>query len=149
MTTTVDPRGTAAEPVKTLELEHVDIHEALQIPPVAPPAEVPTAARPWRRLVAVGILAGLAGVGVGYGTATWVANDQITGLERQASMVTTVPFGGFQSGYGAAQDHQALADSLAAGGSQGSWATAPDGARTFLPYPGAQLEVVYGPSSSG
>jgi hypothetical protein len=149
MTTTTQGKETTGVDVeKLLELEHVDIHKALGIPPVPPTAEG-ARVRPWRRFVAVGVLAGVAGLAAGYGVAAWSYGQDISALERQASLTTTVPFGGFQSEYGAVREHVALADNLSAGGAQGSWASAPGGSRTFLMYPGSGLEVVYGPSSNG
>jgi hypothetical protein len=138
MTTSMqEMRATSVEPEKLLELEHVDIHKALGLPPVGPTTEPPKARGAGRRTVAAALLAGLAGLAVGYGAATWVYNDQITGLERAATVMNTVPYGGFQSEYGAVREHQALADNLAAGGAQGTWEVASNGTRTFLMYPGS------------
>jgi hypothetical protein len=104
MTTTLKAQ-TPTTPVTTLE--HVDIHRALEIPPVAAAEKPP---RRWmNKTVAIGLTAAVLGVGVGYGAAAWAYSGQIDQLENQAQITTSVPFGGFSGEYGAAREHLAQA----------------------------------------
>ena len=107
MTTTLTTQKT---PVTTLE--HVDIHRALEIPPVAAEQKRP---RRWlNKTTAIGITAAVLGLAVGYGAAAWNYSDQIDRLENQTQLMTQVPFGGFSSEYGAAREHLAQAQIVAA-----------------------------------
>jgi hypothetical protein len=88
-------------------LEHVDIHRALEIPPVAAAMKPP---RRWmNNTVAIGLTAGALGLAVGFGTAAVAYNNQINELENQSQIMTSVPFGGFNGEYGAAREHLAQA----------------------------------------
>lgn len=135
MTTTLKPSGqpVVARPPVPVE-EHPDLR-ALPRWPEAPAAGEPTARRRWWTLVAVGLVALLVGLAAGYAWTSWRRSDEITRLENQVAAMSAVPYAGFKSVYSAPREHQALADTLAAGGAQGSWQTASNGTRTFLYYP--------------
>jgi hypothetical protein len=113
MTTTLKPQTqTTPEPVTTLE--HVDIHRALDIPTTPPVAAEPPRRRWAGKTLAVGLTAALLGLAAGYGAAAWNYNDQVNRLENQTQLMTQVPFGGFSSEYGAAREHLAQAEIVAA-----------------------------------
>jgi hypothetical protein len=113
MTTTLRPQTeTVPEPVTTLE--HVDIHQALDIPTTPPAAAEPPRRRWAGKTLAVGLTAALLGLAAGYGAAAWNYSDQVDRLENQTQLMTQVPFGGFSSEYGAAREHLAQAEVAAA-----------------------------------
>lgn len=125
MTTTLErPSTQVVERPPTPVAEHIDHTELETMWTVTPPVEGPKP-KAWRKVLAVGLLSGLAGLAAGYGVATWQASDEISRLEAQQALTTTAPYGGFQNGYSAVREHQALAESLAVPPTSGFY-TAPN-----------------------
>jgi hypothetical protein len=113
MTTTLErPSTQVVERPPTPVAERIDHTELETMWKVTPPVEEPKP-KPWRKVLAVGVLSGLAGLAAGYGVATWQASDEIARLEAQQSITMTAPYGGFQNGYSAVREHQALAENMA------------------------------------
>ncbi|MDH4161008.1 MAG: hypothetical protein OEV62_12175 [Actinomycetota bacterium] len=108
MTTTLERSGARLpERGNTLVLEPVALKD---MPPLKTTAPTPKEGSRLPKYVAVGLLSALAGVAAGVGLGTWMSSDEIAGLEAQQGLMLTVPYGGFQSAYSAAREHQAFMD---------------------------------------
>ncbi len=105
-TTTADA---VTERAGTLVLEPIAVED---MPPLRSTAPTPvgTSGSKLPKFVAVGLLSALAGLAAGVGLGTWMSSDEIAGLEAQQGLMLTVPYGGFQSAYSAAREHQAFLD---------------------------------------